>query len=166
MKLEIISALEQLNQIMIKFNLEWLNYTYFDTTPNIDDIIVLENQYVTAWGRECYGQTQLWFFTDVHPELMKYLLPMINSKENFNLPNVTKVLKLGIDIWETAQVIPMKKRGHFTSTQNGWSKPGGEAKRSQPFAKKYSTRRAAIKRGDCYGVAAKYGKIGCSSHWW
>ena len=122
-----------------------------------------------AWGREFYGEDHLWYFTEVSPELMEYLnsIPRMGAdKIHFHLPNAIDVLEVDMDIWETAQVIPMKKRGHFTYTQLGWSKPGGESKRSAPFAKKYSSRRAAIKRGDCYGGAAKYGRVGCSSYWW
>jgi hypothetical protein len=70
-----------------------------------------------------------------------------------------------MDIFETAQTLPMKKKGHFTSAQFGTPKRDGSSKKLNKGVKCYGCRRSAIKRGDL-GEKARFGSVGCSSFWW
>jgi len=68
-----------------------------------------------------------------------------------------------VDLYEVAQKLPMKKRGHFTKF-SGFTKRNHN-KKLPTECKKYKYRRASIKRGEL-GAMARFGSIGCSSWWW
>jgi hypothetical protein len=63
---------------------------------------------------------------------------------------------IDFDYWETAQTLPMKKKGKF--------KGKNYKKKNLALLKCYKIRRKNINQGNL-GVLARYGGTGCSSRW-
>lgn len=70
-----------------------------------------------------------------------------------------------LDLLETAQTIPMKKRGHFSKFSKK-NREGKGKKKLPKYAKAYKVRRNALKKGLHKGQKQLFGNVGCSSLRW
>lgn len=134
------------------------------------DTFSLENRDygVTVEYRLCYGIPTLWNFVipdELYPlvclELFGTTTPSSEDKCIFKVENKIPLE----DYTEVAAVIAYPKGCH-SRAQCGWAKRGGESPihYRNRFYKKYTHRRAAIKRGEV-GEKARYGGYGHSSRW-
>lgn len=62
------------------------------------------------------------------------------------------------DEWETAQTLPMRKRGSWHLQSNC------KQKKLPKLLKKYSVRRREINNGN-YNSKTLFGSVGCSTYW-